>query len=110
MPRNVRKMPGAGSGGAGPLPEGRFRGAIAKAMVVALGGTPMAKPSAFRELKDLKAILKYDLELERQAIKHYTERIQQADAVGQIGLRVQLEGVLADETDHAEEIVRLLGK
>ena len=45
-----------------------------------------------------------------QAIKHYTERIQQADAVGQIGLRVQLEGPLADETDHAEAIARLLGK
>jgi bacterioferritin len=61
-------------------------------------------------LQDLQAILEYDLDLERQAIKHYTERIQQAEAVGQIGLRVQLESLLADETDHAEAIARLLGK
>jgi bacterioferritin len=54
--------------------------------------------------------LEYDLDLERQAIKHYTERIQQAEAVGQIGLRVQLESLLADETDHAGAIARLLGK
>ena len=74
------------------------------------GGTPAAKPAAFRELKDLQAILEYDLDLERQAIKHYTERIQQAEAVGQIGLRVQLESLLADETDHAGAIARLLGK
>ena len=78
--------------------------------IVALGGTPVAKPAAFREQQDLKAILEYDLELERQAINHYTERIQQAEALGQIGLRVQLESLLADETDHAEEIGRLLGK
>ena len=37
-----------------------------------------------------------------------TDRIQQAE--GQIGLRVQLEGLLADETDHAEAIAPLLGR
>ena len=77
---------------------------------VALGGTAVAKPAAFRELPDLQATLEDDLDLERQAIKHYTERIQQAEAGGQIGLRVQLESLLAEETDHAEAIARLLGK
>ncbi len=37
------------------------------------------------------------------------ERAGQADAAGEIGLKVRLEEILADETDHAEEIVRLLG-
>lgn len=77
--------------------------------IVALGGNPEIKPAPFKVLKDPKAMLEHDLELERQAIKHYTERVQQADAVGEVGLKVRLEDIIADETDHAEEIVRLLG-
>jgi bacterioferritin len=77
--------------------------------IVALGGTPAVKPAPFKELKDPTAMLKHDLELERQAIKSYTERAGQAEAAGEIGLKVRLEEILSDETDHAEEIVRLLG-
>jgi len=36
--------------------------------IVALGGTPAVKPAAFKELKDPTAMLKHDLELERQAM------------------------------------------
>ncbi|MEK7367834.1 MAG: ferritin-like domain-containing protein, partial [candidate division NC10 bacterium] len=78
--------------------------------IVALGGTPAVKPAAVKELKEPKAMLEYDLELERQAIKDYTERAQQAEAAGEIGLKIRLEEIIADETDHAEEILRLLGK
>ena len=77
--------------------------------IVALGGAPAVKPAAFKELKDPTAMLKHDLELERQAIKNYAERAGQAEAAGEIGLKVRLEEILADETDHADEIVRLLG-
>ena len=78
--------------------------------IVALGGKPEVKPAPFKALTDPKAMLEHDLDLEREAIKHYTERVQQAEAVGEIGLKVRLEDIIADETDHAEEIVRLLGK
>ena len=78
--------------------------------IVALGGKPIVRPAVFKVLGDPKEMLEYDLELERQAIKHYTERVQQAEAAGEIGLKVRLEDVIADETDHAEEIVRLLGR
>jgi len=78
--------------------------------VVALGGRPVVRPAAYKVVDDPKAMLEYDLELERAAIKHYTERAQQAEAVGEIGLKVRLEEFIADETDHAEDIVRLLGR
>jgi bacterioferritin len=77
--------------------------------IVSLGGRPVVKPADFKELKDPIAMLKHDLELEREAVKNYTERAKQADAAGEAGLKVRLEEILADETDHAEEIVRLLG-
>ncbi|HEU5393351.1 MAG TPA: ferritin-like domain-containing protein, partial [Candidatus Methylomirabilis sp.] len=68
--------------------------------IVVLGGTPAVKPAAFKELKDPTAMLKHDLDLERQAIKNYAERAAQAEAAGEIGLKVRLEEILADETDH----------
>jgi bacterioferritin len=78
--------------------------------IVALGGKPEVEPAPFKTLTDPKTMLEHDLDLEREAIKHYTERVQQAEAAGEIGLKVRLEDIIADETDHAEAIVRLLGK
>jgi bacterioferritin len=78
--------------------------------VAALGGTPIGKPSPYQVRTDPTAMLEHDLELERQAIQNYAERIAQAEAAGEIGLKVRLEEFIADETDHAEEIVRLLGR
>jgi bacterioferritin len=77
---------------------------------LALGGTPRMMPAGFKELKDPKLMLERDLELERQAIQNYTQRATEAEAAHEIGLRVRLEEILADKTEHAEDIVRLLGK
>ena len=78
--------------------------------VVALGGKPVVRPAAYKVVTEPMAMLEYDLELERQAIKNYTERAQQAEAAREMGLKVRLEEIIADETDHAEDISRLLGK
>ncbi len=78
--------------------------------VAALGGTPVVRPVGFKEFKDLRMLLEYDLEMERQAIKHYAERVRQAEALSQVGLRVRLEEIIAEETEHADELLRLLGK
>jgi bacterioferritin len=77
--------------------------------IVILGGKPIVRPAAYKAVEGPRAMLEYDLELERAAIKHYTERAQQAENLGEIGLKVRLEEFIADETDHAEEIIRLLG-
>ncbi len=53
----------------------------------------------------LQDALKFELE----AIAGYRERAQQAEAVGDIGLRATLEMFAEDETRHKEEIERLLG-
>ena len=48
------------------------------------------------------------LAAERATIAGYTERAQQADAYGDKGLAVQLEDMVRDESDHAEETERML--
>jgi bacterioferritin len=53
-------------------------------------------------------LLQAILEAETQAIKNYTERLGQAEKVGDIGLKVQLENIISDETTHREETMKLL--
>jgi bacterioferritin len=48
------------------------------------------------------------LTAEKQAIEDYTARIWQAVSAGDIGLKVALESQVADETQHKEEIARIL--
>lgn len=55
-------------------------------------------------------MLDHDLEPDRQAIQNRTQRTTGAQAAHEIGIRVRLEDILAEETEHAEDIVRLLRK
>jgi bacterioferritin len=48
------------------------------------------------------------LAAERQAIKDYTERARQAEEFGDRGLVVQLEDIVRDESNHADETERIL--
>jgi bacterioferritin len=53
-------------------------------------------------------MLEQALAAEKQAIADYDARLGQADAVGDVGLRVSLENQIADETRHKEETERVL--
>ena len=48
------------------------------------------------------------LDAERETIASYKMRVQQAEAFGDIGLRVDLENIIADETRHKEGLERIL--
>lgn len=76
--------------------------------VVALGGTPKMAAKPFDEKTDVEEMVRYDLELEREAISRYRERVEQAREVGEDGLAVRLEDMIADETEHKELFERIL--
>jgi bacterioferritin len=57
---------------------------------------------------DPRQMLEQALAAEKQAITDYDERIRQAEAFGDVGLKVDLENQIADETRHKEEIERIL--
>jgi bacterioferritin len=75
-----------------------------------LGGVPNVTPTPFQTLTDPKEMLQHELETERYIIRHYTERLKQAEAVWALGLKTRLEKILADEIEHEKAIRGLLGK
>ncbi len=76
--------------------------------IVALGGTPTTEPAPVPEAANNKEMLHAILEAERNAIRGYSERANQAEAYGDKGLQVQLEDMVRDESNHAEETERIL--
>lgn len=78
--------------------------------IAALGGTPTTTPDSVTIPETNLELLEEVLAAETRAIAGYTERISQADAVADIGLKVQLEDIVRDETSHREETLKLLAK
>jgi bacterioferritin len=76
--------------------------------IAALGGKPTTVPTQYKSPKDVKAMLKFDLQLERQVVENYRMRAMQAEEAGEIGLKIKLEELILDETGHAEQLDRIL--
>lgn len=74
--------------------------------IVALGGIPTVEPAMIRQSTDLKEMLKQDLELEREAMKAY---MAAWGVCGEEDLPTKfwLEGQIADEQTHIEELEKL---
>jgi bacterioferritin len=76
--------------------------------IVALGGEPTTVPAPVPPAANNKTMLEAILLAERAAIAGYTTRAQEAEAFGDKGLMVQLEDMVRDESNHAEETARML--
>ena len=76
--------------------------------IVALGGEPTTTPKPVPQASTNKEMLEAVLAAERAAIAGYTARAIEADAYGDKGLAVQLEDMVRDESEHAEETERML--
>ncbi len=76
--------------------------------IAALGGEPTTEPRPVPHVTQPRQMLDSVLAAEKQAIADYTTRIGQAEACGELGLKVALENQLADETRHKEEIERII--
>jgi bacterioferritin len=76
--------------------------------IVALGGEPTTTPRPVPAAANNREMLQAVLEAETRAVADYTQRAEEADAVGEKGLVVQLEDFISDETSHKEETQRIL--
>jgi bacterioferritin len=87
--------------------EQRHAGFLAN-KIVALGGEPVTVPREVAPADTNRAMLEAVLEAERRAVRDYTERARQAEQFGDKGLSVELEDIVRDESNHAEETERIL--
>ena len=76
--------------------------------IVALGGEPTTSPAPVPAAATNREMVEAVLAAERQAIADYAERAEEAEAYGDKGLVVQLEDMVRDESNHAEETERIL--
>lgn len=75
-----------------------------------LGGVPSMDVEKREISSDSLEMLKHDLTGEENAIKRYKERIGQAEALKEYGLRRVLEDILIQEEEHKRDIANALKK
>jgi bacterioferritin len=74
-----------------------------------LGGVPAVDVEKIEVSSDSKEMLEQDLAGELHAVERYKERIAQAEALREYGLRRILEDILIMEEEHARDLQTVLG-
>jgi bacterioferritin len=75
-----------------------------------LGGTPTVEPKAVRISHDAEEMLQFDLDNENETIRHYRERVRQAEALGEYALAEHIRAILVNEQEHQIDLAMALGK
>jgi bacterioferritin len=92
----------------GEIPDELGHAAFLADKIVSLGGTPCVDIPPIPIPRDAREMLENALQAEVDTIERYTRRIRQADACGEISIRVELENMISDESNHRDEIRRML--
>lgn len=92
----------------GEIPDELGHAAFLADKIVALGGNPTTRPPDVPSAADNRQMLENALRAEEETIERYTRRIQQAEAAGEISVKVQLEDLIVDESQHRDDIRRML--
>lgn len=78
--------------------------------IVALGGQPTTRAADVRYTEVADEMLQHALDDEVATLDRYIERRKLAEEVGEYGLAVDLDTVIADETKHRDELRLMLGR
>ncbi len=76
--------------------------------IVALGGVPTARPAPVPEAGTPREMLQAVLQAETETLARYAERMRQAEELGDLGLAARIHAMIEDETEHREEVEKLL--
>ena len=90
------------------IPEELAHAQFLAEKIASYGAAPTVTPRQVPPATDAKQMLENVLAAERQAIKDYKARAEQAAACGDKGLATHLETIVEDETSHFEETEKIL--
>src|SRR5476651_1480468 len=74
-----------------------------------LGGMPSVTPKPVKTSEKAEEMLKFDLENEKETIRHYRRRVKQADALNEFAIAESLRTILVQEQDHLIALATALG-
>ena len=74
-----------------------------------LGGMPGVTPKPAKTSSDPVAMLRADLENERETVARYRVRIRQAEALGEFALSETLRSIIVQEQEHEIDLSSALG-
>lgn len=74
-----------------------------------LGGMPSVTPKLVRTSEKAEAMLKFDLENEKETIRNYRRRVKQAEELNEFAIAESLRGILVQEQDHLIALATALG-
>ena len=74
-----------------------------------LGGMPSVTPKPVKTSDKAEDMLRFDLDNEKETIRHYRRRVRQADELNEFAIAESLRGILVDEQDHLIALATALG-
>jgi bacterioferritin len=74
-----------------------------------LGGMPSVTPKLVKTSEKAEEMLQFDLENEKETIRHYRRRVKQADELNEFAIAESLRSILVDEQDHLVALATALG-
>lgn len=74
-----------------------------------LGGMPSVTPKPVKTSEMAEEMLRFDLENEKETIRHYRRRVHQADDLNEFAIAESLRNILVDEQDHLIALATALG-
>ena len=92
------------------IPEELGHAQILADKIAAFGGTPDPMPAPVMVVSDPKAMLEAALKAELEAIDRYVKRRAQAEAAAEYGLATELDTIIADESNHRNELQLMLAR
>ncbi|MEQ8789334.1 MAG: ferritin-like domain-containing protein [Pirellulaceae bacterium] len=74
-----------------------------------LGGMPATQPVPVKTSPLAEDMLRFNLDAETESIRHYRQRVQQCEALGEYAVADHLRGILVQEQDHQVALAGALG-
>lgn len=95
---------------AAEIPEELNHAQLLADKIAALGGTPAATAAPVTVVHEAREMLEMALKAEVETLARYVKRRKQAEDAGEHGLAADLDTVIADETNHRDELRQMLAR
>ena len=95
---------------ANEIPEELGHAQILAEKIAALGGTPAATAAPVPVVNDAKGMIEAALKAEVETLGRYVKRREQAEQCGEHGLAAEFDQIIADESNHRDELRQMLAR